>query len=169
MEYWDICDQNGHMTGEKIVKGGEFKDGQYHFAAEAWIVNEKGEFLVQQRSQSCEILPGAWALTTGRMIAGEDTRTGCRREMKEELGLDIQDSQLTHLVRFRRSDWTHLIWDIYLVRLYGGIHTFHLQEKEVAQVKFVSSLEMKKLIDNKEIYVYPEIYEVMDKIKAILR
>ncbi len=71
-----------------------FGPGEYHPAMEAWIKNSRGEILIQQRSVECEILPGAWGLTTGRMIAGESTQQGCIREIREELGLCVTPSQI---------------------------------------------------------------------------
>ncbi len=84
MEYWEVCNACGDRTGQIRPKGAFFGPGEYHPAMEAWIKNSRGEILIQQRSVECEILPGAWGLTTGRMIAGESTQQGCIREIREE-------------------------------------------------------------------------------------
>ena len=68
MEYWEVCNACGDRTGQIRPKGAFFGPGEYHPAMEAWIKNSRGEILIQQRSVECEILPGAWGLTTGRMI-----------------------------------------------------------------------------------------------------
>ena len=94
MEYWEVCNACGDRTGQIRPKGAFFGPGEYHPAMEAWIKNSRGEILIQQRSVECEILPGAWGLTTGRMIAGESTQQGCIREIREELGLCVTPSQI---------------------------------------------------------------------------
>ncbi len=95
MEYWDVCDQNGRRTGAIRPKGASYAAGEFHPAIEAWVINSRSEILIQQRSMQCEILPGVWALTTGRMLAGEGTAQGCIRELREELGITVTPEQLT--------------------------------------------------------------------------
>ena len=77
MERWDIYDERAEKTGKIVNKGEALLPHEFHLAAEVWILNGKGQVLVQQRSCNCEILPGVWGLTTGRMRMAEDTRTGC--------------------------------------------------------------------------------------------
>ena len=107
MEYWNVYDRSGRWTGRTVPKGTPFGPGEYHPAMEAWIVNGRGELLIQQRSRDCEILPGIWGMTTGRMTApppskegrplsapeadrGETTLEGCIREIREELGIQVE-------------------------------------------------------------------------------
>ena len=73
VEYWDICDSEGNLTGHVVPKGTAFGEGEYHLAMEAWIVSSNRQILIQRRAESCEVLGGVWGLTTGRMVAGEDT------------------------------------------------------------------------------------------------
>ena len=89
MELWDIRDSKGIPTGRTIEKGRTFEDGEYHIAVEAWIINSKGEFLIQKRSSRCVHYPNVWSLTAGRIQAGEDAKVFFIRFVREELGLEL--------------------------------------------------------------------------------
>lgn len=158
MEYWDIYDVNGNKTNKIRKKGDKLEQGEYHLAMEAWIVNSNGNILIQKRSEKCEILPGVWGLTTGRMISGENTIEGCIREVKEEIGLNISKEDLNFVRRIFRTD---LIWDIYLIKKDVEINQLNLQENEVSEVKWVSIDEFNKMLDEGSLFKYPEIQEVI--------
>ncbi|HIT53833.1 MAG TPA: NUDIX domain-containing protein [Candidatus Fimivicinus intestinavium] len=158
MEYWDVCDQNGRRTGGIRPKGASYAAGEFHPAIEAWVINSRGEILIQQRSMQCEILPGVWALTTGRMLAGESTAQGCIRELREELGITVTPEQLTFLRRIPRGE---LLWDLYLVRADAALDTLTLQKEEVAQAKWVSPSAFRRLLKENQLFFYPEIMSVL--------
>lgn len=80
----------------------------------------------------CEILPGMWGLTTGRMLAGESTEQGCIREIRQELGVCVSPSQIRFLKTIPRGE---LLWDLYLVHNDATIGELTLQAEEVAQAK----------------------------------
>lgn len=166
MEYWDIYDAQGRTTGCRVKKGEPLSSGAYHLAMEAWIVNGRGEILIQQRSQSCEILPGIWGLTTGRMMAGESSRQGCIREIREELGLRIALQEPEFLRRIVRGDGTQLIWDIYRVRRDVPPEGFVLQAAEVARVAWVAPGEFRRRLAEGTLFRYPEILEVLSAVSA---
>lgn len=54
----------------------------------------EGQYLLQLRDDRADIAdPGVWALFGGRIEQGETPEGAFRREMREELGLDIQDAR----------------------------------------------------------------------------
>jgi 8-oxo-dGTP pyrophosphatase MutT (NUDIX family) len=58
------------------------------------ITNEKGEFLLLQRSKQNDVLPEYWDLPGGTLEDGEDPAAGAIREVKEETGIDISNPKL---------------------------------------------------------------------------
>ena len=52
--------------------------------------NEKGELLIQKRSEKKFRSPGKWAKTGGQVDSGESPKEAIIREIKEELGVEIQ-------------------------------------------------------------------------------
>lgn len=105
--------------------------------AEVWPVNPHGEILIQKRSLQCPILPGVWGLTTGRIQSGETTAQGAVRELREELGLSVPVNRLIFLERIIRRDETHLIWDIFTVKIFAEISSLQMQTSEVEQALWV--------------------------------
>ncbi len=57
------------------------------------IFNENLEVLLTRRSPSCRE-PGKWCLPGGHLDGGEDWRTALRREIKEEIGLEVYEEKL---------------------------------------------------------------------------
>lgn len=163
MEYWDVCDQEGNRSGQIRPKGSAFAPGEYHPAMEAWIVNSRGEILIQQRSMQCEILPGVWGLTTGRMLAGESTLQGCVREIREELGVCVCPAQIRFLRRIPRGE---LLWDIYLVHKDVSIGELTLQGEEVAQARWISPSDFLDLLKSGGLFRYPEIEEILSLVET---
>ena len=125
------------------------------------IKNSRGEILIQQRSVECEILPGAWGLTTGRMIAGESTQQGCIREIREELGLCVTPLKFN----FKRIPRGELLWDIYLVQDDTPSERLQLQAAEVAQAKWVSPRTFRFLLETGKLFWYPEIEEILSMVE----
>lgn len=161
MELWDIYDKYGNPTGRTMEKGSSIKGEEYHLAMEAWIVNSEKKILIQRRSRQCEILPGIWGHTTGRILAGETSAAGCVREIEEELGIQVSGEEIRFIQRIIREDSYHMIWDVYIVKKDIPLSSVRLQEQEVARVNWVSPEELKSLIKTGAFFEYPEIYGIL--------
>ena len=162
MEQWDIYDRQGNLTGRVKKKHAVLAPGEFHLAMEAWIVNSNQQILVQKRSEQCEILPGKWALTTGRMVAGEDSLSGCVREIGEELGISVQKQDIHFITRIFQTD---SIWDLYWVKKDIAEDACRLQAEEVAGVRWVTVSEFRRMMEQGEMFRYPEIEDILDRIE----
>lgn len=161
MELWDIYDNKGHKTGLMKKRTDILSRGQYHLAAEVWIINDKFEILIQKRSDNKKILPNIWTLTTGCMVSGEDTVDGSIREVEEELGICIKKDDLNFIKRIFQGN---IIWDIYFVYMNIELSKLALQKEEVSDVKFVSAGEFKDMLLCGEIFKYDEIYDILSRV-----
>ncbi len=168
MELWDVYDKDGNLAGRTMKRGGRLACCDYHLAMEAWIINLKGQILIQQRSEKCEILPRIWAHTTGRILAGEDSVAGCIREIKEELGIRVSPEDIHFIRRIIREDSTNLIWDVYVVVKDISLSGIRLQESEVAGVKWVSPQDIRNMLKNGDFFEYPEIYEILVYVEQLM-
>ena len=160
MELWDVYDKKGRKTGALKENEADYLPGEYHLAVEAWVFNHRREILIQQRSWHREILPGKWSLTTGRIIAGEDSEQGCVRELKEELGIQVKQKELSFLRRIVRED--PLIWDIYFTLQDVPVEELRLQKEEVIQARWVSFDQFRAYLKRGSVFRYPEIDGVLD-------
>jgi 8-oxo-dGTP diphosphatase len=70
----------------------------------AAIVVEDGRVLLSQRKEGTH-LAGKWEFPGGKVHPGEDPREGLRRELEEELGIDVVVGEVVD-VAFHRYDGT---------------------------------------------------------------
>ncbi len=66
------------------------------FVAVSATIERDGRILIGKRSPEKVFGPGVWELPSGRIEQGETPRSGLKREMKEELGVDIIGAQEYH-------------------------------------------------------------------------
>ena len=156
VERWDILDKGGKPTGKTIVRGRRsLSKGEYHLVVHIWVINDKGEFLIQRRSDDKPLMPGEWAATGGSVFSCESSRHAAIRELHEELGIRVARRRMVFIKRQLRK---YSINDIYAVRCNIPPHRCRLQKDEVAEVKWVSKEELQKMIENGEYHNYGKSY-----------
>ncbi len=127
----------------------------YHIAA--GIACKKGKLLITRRKLN-GLLGGLWEFPGGKLEKGEDAKSACVREMKEETNLTVETTD--HLTTIRHA-YTHfkIIMDIYYcnvisgrVRLNGPINFKWIGLKDIdqfafpkANLKFIPLIEESKI------------------------
>lgn len=140
-EYWDIYDVNRNKTGELHQRGKKLKNGQYHLVVGIWVKNKSNEILLTQRSKE-KVWNGYWECTGGAVVAGEDSITGVKRELFEEIGVEASQESLKFLgTTFYKSWFT----DTYLLEKDMQLSDLKLQKEEVSDAKWVSISEFESM------------------------
>lgn len=167
-EYWDILDKDGNRTGKTIVRGKRsLSKGEYHLVVHIWVINDKGEFLIQRRSDKKALMPGEWAATGGSAFSREGSRHAAIRELAEEMGIRVTRRRMVLVKRQLRK---YSINDIYAVRCNIPADCCILQEDEVAEVKWVTKDELKSMIENGEFHNYGKNYfDIIYSIDSFLK
>lgn len=155
METWDILDENGRKTGRTVLRGEELKEDEYHLEAHIWIINSEGEILIQKRPKSLERAPDIWAMTGGCVVEGEDSLVAILREVKEELGIEIDKNSLKKPLRHKRKN---AFTDIYVLKQDINLEDIALQEDEVEDVKWVRIEELKQMKQQGSFFRYDSEY-----------
>ena len=88
-EIWDLYDENRKLLGKDHVRGEQLPIDGYHLVVHVWIRNAKGEYLISQRSANRPTYPLMWECVGGLGVKGEDSLQGAIREIKEEVGVDL--------------------------------------------------------------------------------
>jgi isopentenyl-diphosphate delta-isomerase len=153
-EYLDILDEQGNKTGKSRPYLEAHEKGLIHAVVHVWIVNFKNEILVQKRADNKRFDPGLWDISAaGHVSAGETSLQAGIRETKEELGLDIPESNLVFLCTveehtvFNNGAYVNNEFDdVYVVQVDIDISDIKLLDGEVEKVKFLSIEEFKKWI-----------------------
>lgn len=163
-EKWDVLDERGRPTGKTTLRGKNLlRQGEYHLVVHIWIISDKGDFLIQRRSDNKKLMPGEWAATGGAAVAGENSFVAARRELSEELGIRTNHDTLLKLLRIRRRN---SLLDVWITTFNGNVQNLQLQKSEVAEVKWVKKEELEEMIERGEFHNYGREYfdKVFEKI-----
>ena len=142
MELVDLLNNRKELTGETCERNA-VPEGKYRLSIHIWIVNDKNEILIQQRSASRKMFPNMWTNTGGACIAGETSIETVFRELKEELNVipNIDDLELIASYK-RKKDYV----DVWLLRQNINIKDLKFNDNEVQAAKWATIEEWKKLL-----------------------
>ncbi len=142
MELVDLLNNRKELTGETCERNA-VPDGKYRLSSHIWIVNDKNEILIQQRSASRKMFPNMWTNTGGACIAGETSIETVFRELKEELNVIPNIDNLELIASYKRKkDYV----DVWLLRQNINIKDLKFNDNEVQSAKWATIEEWKKLL-----------------------
>ena len=151
MEIWDLYDENRNIVGEQI-RGEELPDNGYHLVVHVWIKNSKGQYLISQRAADRQSCPLMWECQGGSVLKGESSLQGALREVKEEVGIDLDTdrgkivfSNIRGIVDGKKFND---IMDVWLFEYDGEGSLEKATTKEVAQIKWLYPDEIRQLYKN---------------------
>lgn len=130
-----------------VERGQPIPSGFNKLSVHVWIVNNKGEYLLQQRMPTAKKFPNMWGQTGGGAIAGESSWDACVRETTEELDL-IPDQKKSVLVGTIKRPMDFV--DIWLVHSNAKISELKPQASEVQALKWATLAEIEHLQNDNE-------------------
>ncbi len=155
MELWDLLDEQGNPTGETMVRGERLRTGQFHLVVHIWVVDTAGRLLLQKREAHLRLMPDIWAATGGSAVAGEDSETAARRELREELGIHTAPGELVFAGRIRRRN---SFTDLWILRRDVADSEIRLQPEEVADYRWVTRQQLMDMVKDKSFHHYGAAY-----------
>lgn len=147
-EIWDVYDEHGNKTGRFHERGKPMQKGDYHLVVNVWIANSKNEFLVSRRAVHKNHM---WHTTGGAAVAGDDSFTTALKEVKEEIGIDLnpENGQFFKRCLYVNEEKKHNAFiDVWFFRQDVDINTTVLQEEEICDVMYCSKDEIIKMKEN---------------------
>ena len=148
MELLNVYDNDGNLTDRVVPRGDKsivLGDNEHIGVVVVFIENSKGEFLIQKTS----VEKGSeYSSTGGHVDAGETHLTSILREIKEEIGIQVEENELEYL--------GFLLYDkpirfMYYLKKDINVEDIVTQEEEVDFVKYMSIDEIKEIISREEI------------------
>lgn len=154
-ELWDLYDKNRNLVGKDHIRGvWPIPDDCYHLVVHVWLRNSKGEYLIAQRSAKRKNNPLKWECQGGAVTKGEDSLTSALREVKEEIGIELNSengriafSRLRDVIDGKRFGD---IMDVWLFDCDGEASLLGATTDEVAQTRWATIEEIKEMYDRGE-------------------
>ncbi len=153
-EKFDVLNELGEFTGEIATREECHKKGLWHRAVYAFIIDDNKNILLQKRSSNKKLWPNMWDVTVGGHVeTGEFGRHALIREVKEELGIEINDNDIKYLVGSTSINEEGNIInkhynECYLIMKNINILDIKVQKEEVSEVKLFSKDELLRKISN---------------------
>ena len=164
MEIIDIVDENGIPTGETIDRAIAHQTGVRHRTTHIWIVRKKADdiqILLQKRSKNKDSFPGCFDISSaGHIPAGDDFVESGLRELKEELGLVVEEDELVecgniHIFTENEFHGIHYvdsqISKVFLLWKDIEIEDLKLQTEEIESAMWMDFQECKKAVEEQSI------------------
>ena len=154
-EYWDLFNRNRVWVRN------------HHIVVHSWVMDYYGNFLISQRQngRTDELM---WERTGGSVLEGESSIEGAKREVREELGIDLAEIQPV-LIKSERRDKYSDFFDAWLFVVDREKTICKIDNVEVRDFKWVDLPELKSM-DNDGLLVssslyYEEVYELYSSLK----
>jgi isopentenyl-diphosphate delta-isomerase len=149
MEFFDIYNNDGSSAEYTASRNDAHRNGLWHKTVHVWIVNNKGNLLLQKRSIYKETFPGFWDIScAGHIDAGESSLEAAIRELREELGVIATKNELQFLFAIRQCYYKenplvidNEFADVFLLNNPRDIDNMSCND-EVTDLKFVDILEL---------------------------
>lgn len=168
MERLDVLDEEGHVTGKVEDKDIIHEKGLWHKEVDAWIVNERGEILIQKRATTKKQRPNKWITTGGHVKSGENVKEAMIREIKEEIGLDCEKENLYLILIAKHRSYqgdNNVFRYLYFYRTQKQIQDFTIQKDELSDLKYITLQELEDIVINKnEDYLFWKEEYIQDVI-----
>ena len=147
-ELVDILDEHGKPTGESCLKSEVHQKGLFHPTVHVWLYTKDGRILIQQRGKQKDTHPSLWDVSVaGHVASGEDIKIAAVREVAEEVGLTISETDLEPICTFKAihkisEDFTDAEFHhVFLAELKEPLHQLTKQDSEVDALDLVPLLQ----------------------------
>lgn len=154
MEIFDLYDINRLKTGETMIRGTDVPKNRYRVVVHVIVFNGKGQMLIQQRAGDRPSHPNKWDFSVGgSVVSGETSSQGATRELKEELGLNMDLSNIlpNFTINFEKG-----FNDFYIIDYDIDEKEINFQREEVQAVKWADKNEIISLIRSGEFIEFRE-------------
>jgi 8-oxo-dGTP diphosphatase len=139
------------------AKEGETQARQMVLVAAVALVDAKEKILLTKRPEG-KSMPGLWEFPGGKVEEGETAEIALARELKEELGIDVEPGALTALTTASHAyEDFDLLMPLYLCREWRGVP----RGREGQECLWVAAEDMRALA------MPPADTPLIDKLEAL--
>lgn len=145
MELWDVYTADRIPTGRTVRRGiDSLLDGEYHLSVHVVLINSRGELLLQRRAMEKKGWPGMWdiAAAAGSVQAGETSRQATQRELREEMGLQLDIPSAPRMT----TTMTNCFGDWYVLHTDVPVEALSFQPGEVMEARWTAPDEINAML-----------------------
>lgn len=138
-ELLEVVTEEGNPTGEILSRDEIHNKNLLHNEIAVFVINKEGLVLLQKRAATKKSNPLCWGSScAGHVGVSESLEEATLRELKEELGMDINMDQLHILVykKLRKGDKNSHIRTWYYVKTDFNISDFRIQKEELDEIRW---------------------------------
>jgi len=180
-ELLDIRDEHGNLTGETMMRSDVHRQELWHGIAIIWVYNSQGQIMLQRRAAHLNAFPEKWDVSvSGHLTASDNPRQAAVRELGEELGIYVKESDLedagmladsfalTYGKQHRECDYV-----FFAHQDVTDIESLRLQAAEVMEVRWFTIDELERdLADPVQVQHYsnrnPRLYNlIIDHVRQL--
>ena len=158
MELLDVYNDEGVKIDKVVQRGdvGSLLPGEHIAVAIIYIENDEGKFLMQKTSRE---KGGLYSSTGGHVDHGEKPIDTIKREVEEELGINIDDDTII--------DLGYLLFDlpirfVFYLKKNIDLSEVKIQDEEVDSVSYMSVDDIKKKLSDG--LMHEAHYKVLERI-----
>lgn len=140
-DQYEVLDESGTPTGAVLDREAVHAQELWHGVANVWVVNSRGEILLQLRAPDVELCPGVWDVAMGTHLrAGEAPVDAAQRGLDTELGLVVATEELKHMFNIKCANpmpngTTHKVFGhVFLLQKDALPTEFKVDPKKVSQL-----------------------------------
>lgn len=111
-----------------------------------FIQNHQKKLLIQKRSK---LQGGKYGITSGHTLAEETPKQGAIREIREEIGLNIEEHELKLIYK---TEIDNIVYNLYYLKKEIELPKLTLQEEEVENVYWYAIEETNNLVKTNKFY-----------------
>lgn len=108
------------------------KDDEYHLTVLGVVSRPDGKYLITRRAMDKVWAPGAWEVSGGACMAGEESYDAVKREVLEETGLDVSNADggfVLHITERIRVKVTTISWMFTICNGFDEMMLFHRKRR----------------------------------------
>lgn len=162
-EYFDVYNESGEPTGEIVSRSEAHEKGILHAAVHIYVYRKTSrgmDILLQKRADDKDSFPSCWDTScAGHVSAGDTFSYTVKKELSEELGIDVKDGEVRRLftkivskknVFHGKLFLDREVYNVYCLERDIPSENIAFQKEEISAVKWMDSEELLKHLEAKD-------------------
>lgn len=160
-ELVDVYDANRQLLNRTIDRKKTIQKSDYIVIVHLILMDKLGNLLIQQRSKNKSLWPNLWDIScSGAPIAGETSAEGIIRELKEELSITLNSSNIRPVLT---ANFTNGFSDYYIYEIDTSTkQSICFEPTEIQTIRWVTKDQLYNLIADNQFVPYK-----IDFLKAL--